>query len=80
MQQTNYNIQINKEIKEIRESREEPVSLQEWIHIINEAAKENLSPISEEQRKDYIKKDTWKLIVERDKVVEEKGNKEIEKT
>ena len=82
-QQTNYNKQINnkiKEIREIRESREEPVTLQEWIHIINKAAEDNLSPISEDQRKDCIKRDTWKLIVERDNVVEEKGNKETEKT
>ena len=74
MQQTNYNIQINREIKELMENRDEPVSLQDWIHVITKAAEENLTPISEEQRKDYIKKETWNWIVERDTLVEEKRN------
>ena len=78
MQQTNYNIQINRDIKELLENWEEPVSLEEWIHIIEKAAEEKLTPVSEDQRKYYIKKYTWKLIVEVDKLVEEKGNQEIE--
>ena len=55
------------------------MSLKEWIHNTNKAAEENLTPVSEGQREDYIKKDTWKLIVERDKMVEEKGNNDNEK-
>ena len=75
-----YNDEIREAIKKIHreallEGRQDTIKLSDWINIIENAAEATLKEVDPTIRKDYISRDTWDKIKERNEE-QEKGDPE----